>query len=111
MTLAPDSETAIFRVCQEALTKIARHSAATEFAVHGQNGPQQLVLVIRDNGWGIPKAALTSGRILGLRGMRERIQLAQGTLQTNGRPNQGTTVSCGPTDDRSVNRRHESVQI
>jgi len=93
VALASDTETAIFRVCQEALTNIARHSGATEFAVTVQNGSQDLLVVIHDNGRGISEAALNGGRTLGLQGMHERIQLAHGTLQISGGPSQGTTVS------------------
>ncbi|MGA8154020.1 MAG: ATP-binding protein [Terriglobales bacterium] len=83
--LAPDTETAIFRVVQECLTNIHRHSGGSGALIRLGQADGNLCLEVRDNGRGIPpekQIALSStGRTgVGLRGMRERVGQLGGTL-------------------------------
>jgi two-component system NarL family sensor kinase len=72
------TETHLFRVAQEALTNIARHSSATEVELTLEPERSTLVLTIRDNGHGIDARARPSG--FGLIGMRERAGAIGGRL-------------------------------
>lgn len=89
---APPSavQTTAYRIAQEALTNVVRHSAASHASVVVDRDPvaDALVLSVTDDGSGIPFDAPERG---GLRGMRERAQLAGGTLEVAGGP-RGTTV-------------------
>jgi signal transduction histidine kinase len=105
--LPGDIEAALFRVAQEALANVHRHSEATEvhlsldLGVSSEMG-SMIALTIRDNGKGMPISiveAPESGRHLvdvpaigiGLAGMRERVHQFDGCLQVGSGP-QGTTV-------------------
>lgn len=87
-----DGETAIFRILQEALTNIARHSGATkvEIFLKKQNG--EITMEVRDNGRGISEADLTKSRSFGLLGMRERALFLGGDVEVKGSPGFGTSV-------------------
>ena len=76
--LVPEVELAIYRVVQEALTNIRRHSTATRAAVTVVEEDDSVVAEISDNGRGF-NADRAAG--FGLSGMRERAQLANGTLE------------------------------
>ena len=92
----PDLETAIFRIVQECLTNVHRHSASPTATVRIVQDRQNLCLEIRDSGKGIPsekRVALTSGKSgVGLCGMQERANQLGGSLdiQSNG---SGTVVT------------------
>jgi signal transduction histidine kinase len=83
---------AIFRVLQESLTNIARHSEATKITVALRLTGDCLTLEVHDNGRGLaPNAPNTSS--LGIRGMRERAAQFGGTLTIESRAKSGTTVT------------------
>ena len=86
------SAIAAFRVAQEALTNVVRHSGATgvELRLSSQNG--SLELVVEDNGHGFDPAALSEQQSLGITGMRERAALAGGELEITSRPGGGCRV-------------------
>jgi signal transduction histidine kinase len=91
--LSRQEETALFRILQEALTNIARHSRAS--AVHVRLAEQRgtLVLQVKDNGRGIADCESRAPGGIGLLGMRERASLIGGTLTIAGLPGKGTAVS------------------
>ncbi|HSB82010.1 MAG TPA: PAS domain S-box protein [Candidatus Methylomirabilis sp.] len=93
--LAPDPDvgTAVFRICQETLTNVARHADASQVTVRLQEQEGALVLTVADNGQGITDQGLASRTSLGLLGMRERARLLGGRVSIEGRPGEGTTVS------------------
>jgi signal transduction histidine kinase len=91
-TLDPHVSTALFRILQESLTNVARHSRASLVTVTLEDSGTDLVLEVRDDGVGIPPAAAANTRSIGLAGMRERAQLAGGGLSISGTPGVGTTV-------------------
>jgi signal transduction histidine kinase len=80
-------EVALFRVLQECLTNIHRHSGASEASIHFQHGADAVVLEIRDFGKGISEERLhllsgASGETgIGLAGMRERLHELNGELE------------------------------
>jgi PAS domain S-box-containing protein len=90
--LAPESAVAVFRIFQEILTNIARHSGATEATVQLTIGGSKLRLEVADNGRGATKAEMEGGSGLGLVGMRERAIAAGGELQVEAEPGNGIRV-------------------
>jgi two-component system sensor histidine kinase UhpB len=89
--LEPDEELVVYRVAQEALTNVARHSEAPRAWVRlGPEGDGRVTLTVRDNGSGFDLA--THARGTGLRGMRERAVLIGADLDVESRPGHGTTV-------------------
>lgn len=82
----PDAiETALFRVLQESLTNVHRHSGTSEVDVRFSRVPQAAILEVRDYGTGIPKEILTSPAArdsgVGLAGMRERLNDLHGKFE------------------------------
>jgi PAS domain S-box-containing protein len=84
--------TAIFRIFQETLTNVTRHAQATRVDVRLGRENGNIVLEVRDNGRGIAEEQLSSGRSLGILGMRERALLLGGELTITGAPGKGTIV-------------------
>lgn len=95
--LRVELETACFRIVQEALTNVARHSQATQVRVHLTSSNGTLDLKIKDNGVGFNVDALLKdslpARALGLRGMEERAVAARGSFKIDSVPTRGTEVS------------------
>ena len=90
--LDPPASTALFRILQEALTNVARHSRARRVAVTLEHAGTDIVLEVRDEGVGITAADAASVRSIGLAGMRERAQLVGGGFSISGAAGAGTTV-------------------
>lgn len=77
--LSEEIKMTVYRIMQEALTNIAKHSDATEVMVNLQTLPEYLQLIIKDNGKGFNPQQNTTG--FGLQGMRERIAALGGYLE------------------------------
>ena len=84
--------TAIFRIFQESLTNVLRHSKATEVTSFFRLNDDSITLLIEDNGIGFNEAEIVHKKTLGLLGMKERIQLINGTYEINGSAGKGTSV-------------------
>jgi signal transduction histidine kinase len=86
----------IFRVLQEALNNIAKHSGADLVRVCLRAGDGGIRLIIRDNGAGFnPERALAGESLrrgFGLTSMKERVQLSGGTLSVDTAPGTGTSI-------------------
>ena len=93
IAMEPERATAIFRICQEALTNTARHAQATAVTIKLESRSDSLQLVVADNGVGIPDTKVLNRRSLGLLGMRERVALFGGEITFKGNPGKGTTVT------------------
>jgi len=87
-----DISTALFRIFQETLTNIIRHSGATYVGVTLEERKDRLVLVVQDNGRGITPKQLKNGSSLGIMGMRERAYSLGGRVRIVGAPRKGTVV-------------------
>jgi signal transduction histidine kinase len=85
--------TAIYRIVQEALTNVARHANASRVEVRLRQRPEELLLEIRDDGRGIAAEEISDPQSLGLIGIRERADLAGGTVHFEGIAGRGTIVS------------------
>jgi signal transduction histidine kinase len=93
IVLDRDLATAAFRIFQETLTNVARHAEATEVRIALQDKPDELVLVVCDNGKGIAESQISGSKSLGLIGMRERARVWGGDVAFQGVPGEGTTVT------------------
>jgi PAS domain S-box-containing protein len=88
--LPPDTSMCLFRVAEEALTNVARHSGAARALVTLDAGAE-IVLKVTDSGRGFPcDGSRAAG--LGLVSMRERLEALGGTLTITSGPGKGTTV-------------------
>lgn len=89
-----EAEIQLYRVAQEALNNVAKHSASTEVSILMEQTAQSLVLVIEDNGAGFEPDAAGRKRSkgLGLMGMKERAALVGAELEIESSPGSGATV-------------------
>jgi len=98
VNLEDETATGVFRIFQEALTNVGRHSGATKVvAVLRESerslfGDESLVLEIRDNGRGITEEEILNPESLGLLGMKERVLAFGGDLSICGEPGGGTAL-------------------
>ena len=91
--LGADLETTVFRMVQEALTNVARHSGAAAAIVTVTAGDTALQVEISDRGRGFEsRSALARHDSLGLTGLAERVRLAGGALDIYSVPGQGTRL-------------------
>jgi signal transduction histidine kinase len=71
----------LFRVFQEALTNIARHSGASSVAAEYRAGDDEIFLSVSDNGYGLPEGHTPASGSFGIRGMRERVGQLGGEIR------------------------------
>ena len=90
--LDPDVQTACFRVAQEAITNIIRHSGAKNVSVELRLEAGRLTLGVRDDGAGFDPAAMQESATLGLVSMKERASLAGGGLEVHSTSGRGTEI-------------------
>jgi len=94
--LDPDVETLLYRVTQEALTNVVRHSGAQHATVSLTPVPGAMVLRVVDDGCGFDAEMMSDPRQAevssGLRGMRDRAELFGGRLDIQSAPGEGTSV-------------------
>jgi signal transduction histidine kinase len=90
--LAPEIETTLYRIVQEALTNVVKHAGAANVSILLVRRNGSASLVIEDDGRGfVPADARADG--LGLVGMRERVALHDGRLAIESSPGGGTTLA------------------
>jgi signal transduction histidine kinase len=94
--LPEDLETLAYRIVQEALSNAAKHAKATQVMVMVQATDSQLRVEIEDDGQGfdagLARDFLRDGRV-GLASMRERVELASGSLVVRSSPGRGTSIA------------------
>lgn len=88
--LDPELETVVYRLAQEALNNVAKHSGASHATLQAHRAADRIELLVSDDGDGFDPAGETDG--FGLAGMRERVELAGGELQIESKPGGGTRV-------------------
>jgi signal transduction histidine kinase len=91
--IEPHAATTIYRIVQEALTNVARHSNASRVEIRLRPRTEEVLLEIRDDGRGVTDDEITDPLSLGLVGIRERADLVGGTVQFEGVAGRGTIVS------------------
>ena len=94
--LPTEIETALFRVVQEAITNIAKHSEAENVIINLELTNGLVAFEIEDDGQGFDIEGVSDtkrgGRGLGLLGMKERVLLIEGTFEIYSQPHSGTRV-------------------
>src|SRR5258708_32072474 len=105
--MKPDSEMDLFRVVQESLTNIQRHSGSPQAKIRIERNPGMIALEISDKGSGIPgnlrrqNGKLSFGLGVGIPSMHERVKLIGGQLDIES-SSSGTTVRVPiPADDEN----------
>jgi len=90
--ISQDRSTSIFRILQEALTNVTRHSHATSVSIKLRHEGANLILEVEDNGIGINQSDISDLGAIGLLGMRERALQFGGEVTFLGAPGHGTIV-------------------
>ena len=89
---APAIAIGLFRICQESLTNVARHAAASKIRIMLEEGNGKILLTIRDNGKGFDTRKIGGKKTLGLLGMKERTLMMGGEFRIESLPGKGTTL-------------------
>ncbi|MEY2518719.1 MAG: hypothetical protein QOF24_478 [Verrucomicrobiota bacterium] len=96
LELDPDVQTTCFRIAQEAITNIIRHSGAKSVAVELRRAAERLTLSVRDDGSGFDPATIQQREsqdfTLGLVSMKERALLVRGGFEVHSAAGQGTEI-------------------
>jgi signal transduction histidine kinase len=90
LSLSSDKSIALFRIFQECLTNIMKHSSATKVSINLRRKEDYIELTIRDNGKGISPEDLKTKGSYGIIGMKERVENLNGNFFIEG--GSGTTV-------------------
>jgi PAS domain S-box-containing protein len=93
LSATAEQATALYRILQECLTNIVRHSRATRTDVQLSGDDRHLFMRVQDNGRGIEPAVIGDPQSLGLLGMRERVLLLGGEVSVKRAPEGGTVVA------------------
>jgi len=89
----------LFRVLQEALQNVAKHSGGSRVEVELCEETKQIHLIVTDSGNGFDVEAALHDKGLGLTSMRQRVSLANGTFTIDSKPMAGTTIhACVPVN-------------
>jgi two-component system sensor histidine kinase UhpB len=91
-TVKPALSTAIFRIFQEIMTNISRHSRAGRVTIFLRKKNHQFQMRVRDDGIGIREEDLNSKRSFGIIGIQERVKLQKGIVKITGIRGKGTTI-------------------
>jgi PAS domain S-box-containing protein len=92
LELDPDISTNLYRIFQEAMSNIQKHSNASEVKVNLRKRENNLLLTIEDNGAGINQEQIDSPKSHGIMSMKERVQYIKGEMQIKGYADKGTKL-------------------
>lgn len=106
-TLSRNARLALYRIAQEALRNVQRHSGATEVSLELATARSGITLRIHDNGAGFDRGGPGWRPGIGLASMEERARLLGGSFEVRSRPAGGTlievTLPLGSTDEQTAN--------
>lgn len=102
--LTSEISTGMFRIYQESLTNIARHSGATKVSTLLSKEDGYLKLHIHDNGVGYDVNEATKKGRLGLLGMKERVLMMNGKIELTSKPGSGSSISILAPLERNNNQ-------
>ena len=109
--LDPEIEICIYRIIQESLNNIIKHSQANEFSVQIEINEKYVNIIISDNGVGIPDEYFTSRELMnngtGLFSMEERIEKLKGVLKINSNHIEGTVLVIKFPKESSLNAKNK----
>lgn len=93
--LSSDAETVLYRVLQEALNNIGKHSKAANVDIQCRHDISGIILEIKDDGIGFEPGQLESANVMngfGLHSMKERVEICNGKFRIESSPGKGTTI-------------------
>jgi PAS domain S-box-containing protein len=103
--LSPEAETSVYRIVQEGLNNVVKHSNATAARIEIKKTGNRLAITVEDNGAGIPAPATAengsngnsgnNGKGFGLVGIAERVRVLGGSLAVDSQPSRGTAINIG----------------
>ncbi|MCL7747903.1 GAF domain-containing sensor histidine kinase [Halalkalibacter alkaliphilus] len=93
LTLSKSSEECLWRIAQEALNNVKKHSGVLEAFVEIEASKEELMMKIRDHGCGTKETEYIHSRSIGIHGMRERVEALKGTFTWESKENIGTTLT------------------
>ncbi len=99
--LPPEKQTHVFRIVQELLTNVARHSGADMVTINLMRRDSGCAITVSDNGAGITEQTMRDAASLGILGMMERAALLGGTLEIRPAPKKGTNATLTFQESRS----------
>ena len=99
----------LFRVLQEALHNVIKHSGARQVEVQLREDSSEIHLIINDSGRGFDPEAAYRGKGLGLTSMRERIRLVNGAISIESKRGGGTTIYVRVPLAADTNSRRQAV--
>jgi signal transduction histidine kinase len=91
-SIPPEIAVCLFRVTEESLTNIAKHSHARSATVRASCEPDGIQLTVEDTGMGFDPAMLARRAGLGFVSMQERLRALHGTMQVDSVPSRGTRI-------------------
>ena len=101
-------ETTLYRIIQEAINNAAKHGGARRAQVEIVEDDSIVRMRVQDDGRGFDPIAHTDG--FGLLGMRERVELLQGTLEVTSSPGQGTTINAAFPATHRRGAEHRAIE-
>ena len=108
LNLTNEKEIAIFRIFQEAMTNIARHSNAQKVWVDLEREEDEVILTIKDDGSGFSADLVEQMQSLGLLGMYERALVMRACFEVKSKPGRGTTITLHVPLDKAMIRASEN---
>ena len=113
--LSSECETAIFRIVQECLTNIHRHSGSPTASIRIGRGPREVRVEVSDQGKGISvQKQRNSGQIkrgVGIRGMQERVRQLGGRLEIQSSKGGTTVIAILPTESRTSDSLNPAAEV
>src|SRR6266536_736932 len=95
--LSPEAETSVYRIIQEGLNNVVKHSNAAAGRIEIKKSVKHLTISVQDNGIGISRSAPTDNGnnvgVFGLAGIAERVRLLGGSFAIDSQPTRGTTLT------------------
>lgn len=93
--LSPEAETSVYRIVQEGLNNVIKHSKATAARIEIRKTGNQLAIAVQDNGKGIPLPEENGNKAkgFGLAGIAERVRVLGGSLTVDSGPSHGTAIN------------------
>lgn len=107
--LDPGCRLIVFRIAQEALQNIARHSGASIVAIKIEYPGKGLLMQITDDGAGFSAERISAMPGLGISNMRNRARLVGGLLDLRSLPGYGTTVELSIADVQSLRLKEQDL--
>ncbi|PKO46977.1 MAG: histidine kinase [Betaproteobacteria bacterium HGW-Betaproteobacteria-22] len=90
--VSPEQAIALFRICQESMSNIAKHAEATRVNLDLDIYKNEIMMMISDNGVGISASDIYKSNSFGLRGMQERVAALNGHFEI-GQQDKGTLIT------------------